>query len=69
MDLAARLTKRALVKEAHVNDTKKLGKLKFDEPTVEMKLSDELEGSLRLLKVFGNKIIFLTNCCRFIKLI
>ena len=38
--------------------TKKLGKLKYEEPDLEVKLSDELVGSLREVKV-GKKCIVL----------
>ena len=38
--------------------TKKLGKLKYEEPDLEVKLSDELVGSLREVKV-GKKFLVL----------
>jgi nucleolar protein 53 len=53
-NLAARKEKRRLEKEANKDKTKKLGKIKFAEPTMALKLSEELEGSLRLLKPEGH---------------
>jgi len=53
-DLAAKSAERQAKRELTKNKTKKLGKLKFVEPTVALKLSEELEGSLRLLKPEGH---------------
>ena len=51
MELAARAARRELEKEKKKNNPKKLGKLKFTEPNIPVKLTEELQGSLRLLKV------------------
>ncbi|VDI08875.1 nucleolar protein 53 [Mytilus galloprovincialis] len=48
--------KEARLKREAANKTKtrKIGKMKFEEPNLEIKLTDELEGSLRLLKPEGH---------------
>ncbi|KAK2193285.1 hypothetical protein NP493_16g10004 [Ridgeia piscesae] len=53
-DLTGRADRRAELKAKKEGDTKTLGKLKYEAPNLELKLSDELEGSLRLLKPEGN---------------
>ena len=50
-DLTAKERRRKLEREQDGYRTKKLGKTKFIEPTVAVKLSEELQGSLPLLKV------------------
>jgi len=54
LDLDAKSAERQVKKELTKNRTKKLGRIKFVEPTIAVKLSEELEGSLRLLKPEGH---------------
>lgn len=50
--LAARRTRKQVEKEQKKGKvTHRLGKVKFEEPNLEIKLSNELPDSLRLLKV------------------
>ena len=52
MELAARRAREQLKKERTSGViTRKLGKVKYEEPSLELKLTDELPSSLRLLKV------------------
>ncbi|KAI0216558.1 Ribosome biogenesis protein NOP53 [Lamellibrachia satsuma] len=52
--LGERASRRTELKAKKLGETVRLGKLKYEEPVLEIKLSDELEGSLRLLKPEGN---------------
>lgn len=52
MALAARRTRKQLAKETNEPvATRKLGRVKYEEPSLELKLSSEQPNSLRLLKV------------------
>jgi hypothetical protein len=52
MAIAARRTRKQLEKDQKKGKvTHRLGKVKYEEPTLEVKLSNELPDSLRLLKV------------------
>ena len=52
MVIAARRTRKQLEKEQTKGIiTRKLGRFKYEEPSLELKLSGELPGSLRSLKV------------------
>ncbi|XP_064622394.1 ribosome biogenesis protein NOP53-like [Lineus longissimus] len=53
-DLAEKARRKAELKEKNKDNTKVLGKMKFEAPDVEIKLGDELRGSLRLLKPEGH---------------
>ena len=52
--LHKRTQKKTAEKDIEKVRTKKLGYLKYEEPDLEIKLSDELEGSLRRLKPEGH---------------
>ncbi|KAL3874911.1 hypothetical protein ACJMK2_037863 [Sinanodonta woodiana] len=52
--LLLKAEKRRKLQEEKALKTKKLGKLKYDNPDLEIKLSDELVGSLRELKPEGH---------------
>ncbi|XP_061173866.1 ribosome biogenesis protein NOP53-like [Saccostrea echinata] len=56
-DLQRRKQVRRQKWQAQGLKTRKLGRLKFEEPLLEIKLSDELEGSLRRLKPEGNLFV------------
>lgn len=49
--LATKAAWKELEKEERKSLPKKLGKLSYEEPTIAVKLSDELVDSLRVLKV------------------
>lgn len=49
-----RAARKADIKDRFKNKPKKLGRLKYEEPDLEVKLTDELQGSLRLLKPEGH---------------
>ncbi|XP_022332114.1 ribosome biogenesis protein NOP53-like isoform X2 [Crassostrea virginica] len=56
-ELQRRAQERRQKWQAQDLKTRKLGRLKFEEPLLEIKLSDELEGSLRKLKPEGNLFV------------
>ncbi|XP_048735462.2 ribosome biogenesis protein NOP53-like isoform X2 [Ostrea edulis] len=56
-DLQRRAQERRQKWQAQGLKTRKLGRLKFEEPLLEIKLSGELEGSLRRLKPEGNLFV------------
>jgi len=63
MAVAARLARKQLKTEQTKGIvTRKLGRFKFEEPNLELKLSGELPSSLRLLKVR----FYVICCCCFI---
>ena len=49
---AQRRKKKEMQKEQEKFQTKRLGKVKYVEPDQDLKLSDELVGTLREIKVF-----------------
>jgi len=49
-----RLARKAQLKEQFKNKPKKLGRLQYEHEEIEVKLTDELEGSLRLLRPEGH---------------
>ncbi|XP_069765618.1 ribosome biogenesis protein NOP53 isoform X2 [Narcine bancroftii] len=54
LKLAERRTRRAERRQAEANKPRRLGRLKYEEPDLEVKLSNELAGSLRALKPEGS---------------
>ncbi|XP_013400969.1 ribosome biogenesis protein NOP53-like, partial [Lingula anatina] len=53
----AKASRKAEKRKAAIANPKKLGKLKFETPDLELQLSDELKGSLRLLKPEGHLLV------------
>jgi Nop53 (60S ribosomal biogenesis) len=63
MELAARRARDQLKKEQTKGVvTRKLGKVKYEEPNLELKLTNELPSSLRLLKVGYSAVNLLLFC-------
>ncbi|XP_067874933.1 ribosome biogenesis protein NOP53 [Heterodontus francisci] len=54
LKLAEKKVKRAEKRKAEANKPRRLGRLKYEDPDLEVKLSDELAGTLRALKPEGS---------------
>lgn len=61
--LATKAAWREIEKEMQKSQPKKLGKLSYEEPTIAVKLSDELVDSLRVLKVSLQSFNSFTLAC------